>query len=40
MENTENKPEENHKNGGWGVFIAIIVIVVGLLVCLKVFSNW
>jgi hypothetical protein len=40
MDNIEHKSEENHKHGGWGVFIAIIAAVVAILVSLKVFLNW
>ena len=40
MESTEKKPEEKHKYGGWGVFIGIIAVVVGLMLFLKFVLQW
>lgn len=39
METIHNTPEEKHKNGGWGTFLLMIVVVVALLIGLKMFMG-
>lgn len=36
----EHNPDEKVKGGGWAPLIIIIAVVIGLLVCLKVFLDW
>jgi len=39
MTNPEIKPEEKVKNGGWALFVLIIVVAIGLLTVVKLWIG-